>query len=614
MSQIGEQFDKLTISDYRKWRELNLFDGVAVGYHNYFLKLLQVSGELKNQTDPSLFLVCQFIAGISSLVLTERIDCPLIPNYQSKTVRFFSMEDLTGANLQFLDDIISETDNILLKARFADILWIKNHAFEKALIAIDSYLKVPVYSEDCESEHDDIWKRAITLCKQLGKNETAIRYLSDIKDRTLKAFFEGENIDTTSLLDYTDILLKLRLDDDEKERIRKKLNDYAESLVSQHEYTNVYFFFEKMLSLSKRYDTNAINSIYKRVAEVFCSEAEDTKEPLISGNLYNLAIKTYWRIPKPYRTQWGIEDKIDTLRKKMRNSNVDSMLRMTTISSESIDLTDRIANVEKAMTGKDKRTALNNLCQLSQTTYRQIKTIVLDAIRRYPINNLFDSQKLDDDGRVIARRKGFSINDLETESAQKSLNDLVSEFFMASCRQDALACILPGLRVFNREHRITEKELFHLCYYSNAVPPNRAELWAKGLYFGFQEDFITATHLLVPQVEHMVRFALQTIGEKTTSLGDDGIENETGLSSLLKHEKITMVIDEDFLPELRALMTEAFGTNMRNRLAHGLLDDRYVDSLDTVYLWWVCLRLALLSNRNYLEWSIKQKNTQEHQG
>ena len=79
MAQLGEQFDKLTISDYRKWKELNLLDGVETGYHNYLLHLVQLSEKYNNQEDNSLFLIHQFITGVSSLVLTDRIDSPLIP-------------------------------------------------------------------------------------------------------------------------------------------------------------------------------------------------------------------------------------------------------------------------------------------------------------------------------------------------------------------------------------------------------------------------------------------------------------------------------------------------------------------------------------------------------
>ena len=610
MAQLGEQFDKLTISDYRKWKELNLLDGVGIGYHNYLLHLVQLSEKYKNQEDNALFLIHQFITGISSLVLTDRIDRPLIPCLESKAGRSFSIEDFTSANLLFLKEIIPETENALLRARFADIVWIIKREHNNALIAIESYLKTTVNPEKRDSEYDEILKRVIVLCKQLGKNEKAIHYISTIKERLMKSIFEETTSDGTYILDCANILIRLPLSFDERKMIRKRLNEYTEHLIAKHDYKDIGFFFEIILSLSQGNDQNELNLVYNRIAEVLCIEAEESNEPSVSGHLYKMAINQYRRIPKQYRPQWDVDNKINSLREKMRDSNASSLLRMSTISSQSIDLSPKQSLAENAMTGKDKSTALKNLCLISQLSFTKTRETVLVVIRKYPFSVMFPTQKLDDDGRVIAIRKGIYINDLESEAAQTSINELTTEFFINACHQDVLACILPGLRIFNREHQITEKELFYLCYYSNAVPPDRAKLWAKGLFFGFQEDFITATHMLVPQVEHMVRFALQTIGAKTSTL-EKGIESENGLSSLLDHDKITMVIEEDFLPEIRALMTESWGANLRNRVAHGLLDDRYIDSFDTVYCWWFCLRFMYLFNRNIVELAAKQNATQE---
>jgi uncharacterized protein DUF4209 len=46
--------------------------------------------------------------------------------------------------------------------------------------------------------------------------------------------------------------------------------------------------------------------------------------------------------------------------------------------------------------------------------------------------------------------------------------------------------------------------------------------------------------------------------------------------------------------ELRGLLTEEFGSNLRNRLAHGLLDEGDCYSESVLHLWWLLLRLCVV--------------------
>ena len=101
-----------------------------------------------------------------------------------------------------------------------------------------------------------------------------------------------------------------------------------------------------------------------------------------------------------------------------------------------------------------------------------------------------------------------------------------------------------------------------------------------------------ALHLLVPQIEHMVRFHLKAAGIKTTTLDQAGVENELGLSALMELPGLTKVFGEDLSFELKALFCDAFGPNLRNELAHGLLDEDACSSVYSIYAWWLGLRLV----------------------
>lgn len=152
------------------------------------------------------------------------------------------------------------------------------------------------------------------------------------------------------------------------------------------------------------------------------------------------------------------------------------------------------------------------------------------------------------------------------------------------------------------EHRARERDFVDLAAFSPIVPPDRQILVGKALFAGYDHDFLVALHLLVPQIEHLVRYHLQRAGAITAKLDADGIETEIGLSALMDIPEASKVFGENLAFEFRAVFSDAFGPNLRNQVAHGLLDDSECHSIYTVYAWWLTLRLVFNSY-----WAAREK-------
>ncbi|MEJ1229854.1 MAG: DUF4209 domain-containing protein [Galbitalea sp.] len=130
---------------------------------------------------------------------------------------------------------------------------------------------------------------------------------------------------------------------------------------------------------------------------------------------------------------------------------------------------------------------------------------------------------------------------------------------------------------------------------SAIVPKDRLRLYAKGLLAGCNLDFETALHLLVPQVENLVRFHLNQAGVATTRIDPlTHVESEVGLSALMELDEVLPIFGEDVVFEIRALMCGPIGPNLRNEVAHGLVSDSMAASVHSLYVWWFCFRLVYL--------------------
>ena len=52
------------------------------------------------------------------------------------------------------------------------------------------------------------------------------------------------------------------------------------------------------------------------------------------------------------------------------------------------------------------------------------------------------------------------------------------------------------------------------------------------------------------------------------------------------------IFGDDLSFEIRALFCDPYGPNLRNELAHGLLDEDACQSIYSVYAWWLGLNLV----------------------
>ena len=111
----------------------------------------------------------------------------------------------------------------------------------------------------------------------------------------------------------------------------------------------------------------------------------------------------------------------------------------------------------------------------------------------------------------------------------------------------------------------------------------------------FNDDFVGSIHILVPQIEAVLRLMMQNLQIATTIQDKNGIR-EGDLGSYLRNPLVEQkILGNDFAFWLRAFLTEkAGGFNIRNNLAHGLIGyDQLTPQIASGILF-IFLRIGLL--------------------
>lgn len=196
------------------------------------------------------------------------------------------------------------------------------------------------------------------------------------------------------------------------------------------------------------------------------------------------------------------------------------------------------------------------------------------------------------DGRTIAKTSGS-----DSKGALKEDDPIVRATVMRDhgtySHLRVKGRILPALETLHLEHLLSEINFLEVVQQSPIVPPGRERLFSKGLFAGYNYDYVAALHLLIPQVEHMVRYHLKNAGAKTSTLDQNGIENENGLSTLIALPQMCSVFGADLTFEIKALFCDPLGANLRNEIAHGLMDCNSCNTIYGVYAWWLTLKLVV---------------------
>jgi hypothetical protein len=305
------------------------------------------------------------------------------------------------------------------------------------------------------------------------------------------------------------------------------------------------------------------------------------------------AIQTLRLVPRALRDALAVDLKMQEAHRQMTQFGELAVQEMGTIKSEPIDLTDAVQSARQAVQGKSVADALYGLATVHRfADVARAREFARKMVNEHPLQALFAAKYLSTDGRVVAKVDGAGPNLGAPEPGSSAVRAQMIRHHSMCISLAVQGSILPALECLRAEHRIRETDLVAMARRSGIVPIGREHLIGKALYCGLEGDWAAAIHILVPQIEHMVRVQLKQAGSKTTTLTPQGIEQEVGLSSLMDDPAVDQVLGANVAWEIRAVFCDNMGPNVRNEVAHGLVDDDIGNSVVACYAWWFLLRLV----------------------
>jgi Domain of unknown function (DUF4209) len=256
-----------------------------------------------------------------------------------------------------------------------------------------------------------------------------------------------------------------------------------------------------------------------------------------------------------------------------------------------VDVSKAVEAAKGSVKGKSLRDAIFAMALGHPVTNpTKLRERVTDIMNKYPMTHLFPATFTTRDGRVMAHKPPGLSTDEETREAA-----IQAEMFHQASSIDwnlrAQAYIDVCRQQINEEHEPALQDLHFLVLHNPFIPPDHEALFLKGIIAGFRGDFDITAHFLVPQIEESIRYILQSAGYVTSKLDSKLIQEQRLLGTLLSLPETAEILHADHVFELRGILCEKFGYDLRNRLAHGFVTYQECWSADVLNLWWLVIRL-----------------------
>ncbi|MEP8907746.1 hypothetical protein ABKV42_09350 [Enterobacter roggenkampii] len=556
----------------------DIFLSIPITFHEYEIKKY-----LDDLVDPDLnpkeYKLASFLALLFNFNL-QVIDGNSVfePQAIFGNRRSILPEDFDDKMNECLVSLSEKITNPFILSRICDVIWCNNKRDGRAAIkAIDSYAMMInkavdiLIVENKEITEDDLnaflfikeyvaralFINARVYPKKSSGNEhikIAVNRLYDTLNE--KRIFEGFNSLTWTMMSYCS----------DADRIQYAIN--AEIMADTHR-GDKYSEAIKALYLTSAsiYEKNGQRDNAKRCrlksADITVEVANARPDKMGKVAWLRTAISEI-------RQYGGNEELINSLKAQLVDLRAEVSNEYVTYSHE-MNLGDLVDNVVDSLTGRSLVDIFKMV--IAETPIENIdnmRDIVKETAGKSFFSSFFSMEVHDEEGRKVYKAPPLDIrNDLSDEA----VIDNYLRTFEIGHQIFVNGVFEPARYIVSQEHNLTLSTFSQLVTFSPIIKPAFREIFALGFYRLWQGDYISASYILIPQMEGLLRYYYELSGKDATRYLDKELEESTSISILL--DKCREDIESIFTPDLALTIDLVFnkkgGTALRHKLAHGNL-------------------------------------------
>jgi hypothetical protein len=259
-----------------------------------------------------------------------------------------------------------------------------------------------------------------------------------------------------------------------------------------------------------------------------------------------------------------------------------------------LDLTEVRNSVTERFSEMSFPDALREFGLLSISPSLQVlKEEALGKLRSSPIQGMWGTGHLDREGKLIAKSAAPDNADEQDDGWLRS-QLLSGEDLRWQLKISGY--IAPARMIIHDRFHIEERHISPIVEHSPFVPRFQKPIVTLGLTRYMQGDLMSATHLLISQIEPCLRHLLKVAGHDPVGRKDNGTEEDFDLNQMFSRRRpqLENIFGEDWLFELDLLFGQRPGLSLRNDLCHGQISASACFQPAVQYGCWMMYRLCMI--------------------
>lgn len=531
--------------------------------------------ELENIGEKKALKILQKICGL--LIIEEN---------KKRKLNIFLDESLVRVNNCFLVKSELECleklnfDNFLpyFSAYIWECIWLDQRDYKAADKALDYYLIHLEREINFDESVLEVSTYAIALAKEINnrkKLNTIFKILHNI-------IFHNEN--NTSIYITLSILDILSAEHFISYYEALEFLNNNVSIRGENEHINEKFFILKRKWANKLGDSNLIISIEKDYAEYFekLFNFIPDKDYFKQERFLINAIDSYTRCKN--------RKKANELKQKLMLVQINKVNNMKIIEI-SIDSNISLNTIEEDLKKLNFiEIIFYSLKFIKYLDFDIVKNMVKDCKSSGFISDTFPCSIINDRGQSTDIFMPLMSSDYENNST--NLRNHVDHMVMRYA--DVAGCYLKHIYSYIKDTFIFSEYSFDfLIRHNEIVPATRNKIFRNVLFLIFQGELCTGYQVLVLQLENLFRYIAQEQYGLTYKIDKDGRTEEYTLWDILNYLiKNSEDNNKSIFWQFQCLLCQSLGGNIRNNIAHGLVEEYDFETGRYCYL--LCLVILLL--------------------
>lgn len=458
-----------------------------------------------------------------------------------------------------------ETLNPIHRARYCDFLWEKRRDHKFARGATDAYLEcLPIYlANGWYVQAADAISRAMELALSLNDGKR----ITEVRGHLLRAMTRlsaiGDHPALRYCLDFIDALLAMKKEPTDLDF--QKALDVCRKGVSFYASQNGGFMYHLARDFEERQallwhtlgNEKERDNARVRIGVLLEEEAE------LKGVSSNMLAAVFLQEAAQHYASIGRSDKVEELKVKIKQrwkaaADGGEFKRIETAVKLPTKQIDEYAQ-GIIRQGINKALLVVSLDLNLVPDIERCRKVATEQKQEFPLLGLIPRSTLRGARQVASASTQEEIDEANA-LAQYSVDLGLSQIYLGKV-----------FEMMRQDGGFTMDSLVSYMSSSPFFDEDKLEVIRVGIERYFAADYVSAVHILVPQLEDVLRRIIGKLGVSTTSLAPDGLTREKPLNQVLNTPELKTLLGGRVWFYFKYVLDHQLGENLRNDVAHGLI-------------------------------------------